>query len=231
MIIVYYDSDIQDAFEQLVRNIAAARNNLRKGKTAATFKNRMAAMGMGDFLSRGGHFPLLDPKMRLKVGINRPLSGLDTSTDTAFETMDHDLEKAQNLCEIAAHQMLRDGDCREEIGETKEKFHNCLKTASEEAKKEREKEAKEKETEEAEKAEEAEETEKAEAKDIVEVVPDTTPEQLRPEPVEILLPPKVEHPKIKHSSFAGTGAIEVDNESDASSIQVDLSAIRRTRRV
>lgn len=222
MIVVYYDSDIQDAFEQLVRNIAAARNNLRKGKTAATFKNRMAAMATGDFSSGGGHFPLLDPKMRLKVGINRPLSGLDTSTDTAFEIMDHDLEKAQNLCEIAAHQMLRDGDCREEIGETKEKFQDCLKIATNEAEKEREKEAKEKEV------EEAEETEQA--KDLVEVVPETTPEQLRPEPVEILLPQKVEHPTIKHSNFVGTGAIEVDNESDASSIHVDLSAIRRTRR-
>ena len=228
MIVVYYDSDIQDAFEQLVRDIAGARNNLRKGKTAASFKNRMAAMGMGgDLSSGGGLFPLLDPKMRLKVGINRQVPGLEgTSMNAAFETMDKALEKAQSLCEIAAHQMLRDGDCREEIEETKEKFKNCMKTAKEEAEKLQEKEAKE--------VEEAQE--EREMKHTPDAVPATTPEPPRPEPVEIILTekvehPMIEHPTIKHSDFAGIGAIEVDNESDASSVQVDLSAIRRTRRV
>lgn len=217
MIVVYYDSDIQDAFEMLVRNIAGARNNLRKGKTAASFKNRLAAMSMGgDRPGGAGMFPLLDPKMRLKVGINRQVNG--TSTDSAFETMDQDLEKAQSLCEIAAHQMLRDGDCRSEIEETKERVANCLKIAKEEVEKLRE-EAKKEEA-------EAE----AEAKETVEVVPQTTHEQSKPTPIEIMLYEKVEHPTIKHSNFAGTGAIEVDNESDASSVHVDLSAIRRTRR-
>ena len=228
MIVVYYVSDIQDAFEQLVRNIAGARNNLRKGKTAASFKNRMAAMGMGGDLSGGaGRFPLLDPKMRLKIGINRQIPGLEgTTTDAAFENMDRDLEKAHSLCEIAAHQMLRDGDCRDEIGEIKQRFENCLKVAKEEAEKMREKEAREKEAEETEAANEAKESE--EAQEVVRIIPSEPP---KPEPVSILLPEKVEHPMIKHSHFAGTGAIEVDNESDASSIKVDLSAIRRTRRV
>ena len=228
MIVVYYDSDIQNSFEQLVRNIAGARNNLRKGKTAASFKNRMAAMGTGgDPTGYPGRFPMLDPKMRLKVGINRKVPGLEgTTADAAFETMDRDLEKAQSLCEIAAHQMLRDGDCREEIGETKERFKNCLKIAKEEAERTREKEVREKEAEEAEAAEQAKESEGSE-----EVTQVTISEPSRPEPVEIFLPEKVEHPTIKHSHFAGTGAIEVDNESDVSSIKVDLSAIRRTRRV
>ena len=220
MIVVYYDSDIQDAFEMLVRNIAGARNNLRKGKTAASFKTRMAAMGMGDPTSGpgAGLFPMLDPKMRLKIGINRQLEG--TSMDSAFDSMDHDLEKAQSFCEIAAHQMLRDGDCREEIEATREKFESCLKIAKEEAEKLRRAEANERALEEA-----------GEEKQTFEVVQQTTPEQPTSEPVEILLPDKVEHPMINHSAFAGIGNIEVDNESDASSIQVDLSAIRRTRRV
>lgn len=216
MIVVYYDSDIQDAFEMLVRNIAGARNNLRKGKTAASFKNRLAAMGMGEDRYGAGMFPLLDPKMRLKVGINRQVNG--TSTDTAFETMDQDLEKAQSLCEIAAHQMLRDGDCRLEIEETKERIAKCLKIAKEEVEKLKA-EAKEEESPEA-----------REAQQTVEFVPETTHEESRPEPIEIIIYEKVEHPPIKHSNFAGTGAIEVDNESDASSVHVDLSAIRRTRR-
>ncbi len=219
MIVVYYDSDIQDAFEMFVRNIAGARSNLRKGKTAASFKNRMAAMGMGEDGSGGaGLFPLLDPKMRLKIGINRQVQG--TTTDAAFETMDQDLEKAQNLCEIAAHQMLRDGDCREELVETKQRFESCLKTAEKEAEKLRKEENE---------AEEAPEV--GMENGTVEVVPETTHEQPKTETIEIILHEGMEHPSIKHSTFAGTGAIEVDNESDASSVHVDLSAIRRTRRV
>lgn len=40
MIIVYYDSAVQDAFEELVKYISSSRNNMRKGKMAA----RMAEM-------------------------------------------------------------------------------------------------------------------------------------------------------------------------------------------
>jgi hypothetical protein len=43
MIIVYYDSEIQQSFEEIVRNIGTARNNIRKAKMA----DRMMAISSG----------------------------------------------------------------------------------------------------------------------------------------------------------------------------------------
>jgi hypothetical protein len=43
MIMVYYDSEIQKSFEQLVRNIGTARNNIRRARMA----NRMEAVSSG----------------------------------------------------------------------------------------------------------------------------------------------------------------------------------------
>lgn len=64
MIIVYYDSAIQEAFESLVRSIASARNNLRKGKTAVSFKARMASLGMDETLfASPGDLVMLNSKM------------------------------------------------------------------------------------------------------------------------------------------------------------------------
>lgn len=47
-----------------------------------------------------------------------PLNGADQPTDI-FETLDKTLEQVQSLCEIAAHQFLRDGDCADEIARIK----------------------------------------------------------------------------------------------------------------
>ena len=46
MIVVYYDSAIQEGFEGIVKQISNARSNLRKGRTTATFQIRMASMGL-----------------------------------------------------------------------------------------------------------------------------------------------------------------------------------------
>jgi hypothetical protein len=43
MIIVYYDSEIQKSFEEIVRNIGTARNNIRKARMA----DRMKALNSG----------------------------------------------------------------------------------------------------------------------------------------------------------------------------------------
>ena len=205
MVIVYYDSDIQDAFESLVRNIATARNNLRKGKTAATFKARMASLGMGGSpFSAGGERGMLDPKMMRisKRTITDPVADKATS---AFDTVDKDLEKAQSLCESAAHQFLRDGDCKEEIQVTRKSFQNCLEIAQKEVEKLRE-----------EKNQEAPEEDNTAAKSE--------------EAVHVDLSKMIEPPTVKPAPFAGIGTIEVDDNSDAESVHIDMSAIRRTTR-
>ncbi|KAL8962632.1 MAG: hypothetical protein Q9183_005127, partial [Haloplaca sp. 2 TL-2023] len=93
MVIVYYDSAIQEGFETLVRGIAGARNILRKGKTAASFKARMASMGMGTDDEEDDANPLLKSKLLVKRAPRGPSPG----TSQTFEKADADLEAAQNL--------------------------------------------------------------------------------------------------------------------------------------
>ncbi|KAL9609568.1 MAG: hypothetical protein Q9167_005678 [Letrouitia subvulpina] len=205
MIIVYYDSAIQEAFDSMVRNIAGARNSLRKGKTTATFKARMASIGMGDELPDDPD--TFDPHLLVKKARRDPLA----NSNTAFDAADKELEEAQNLCEVAAHQFLRDGDCNEEIGGTIQRFKSCLSIAEKEIGKLRAEESKE--------------------RDGQSRSPEGVPHAEEPKAEDMpLVSNKMEGPKIPTYS-TNNGIIEVDSDSDAGSVQVDLTAIRRMRRV
>lgn len=215
MIVVYYDSAIQDAFEALVRSIAGARNTLRKGKTTASFKARMASMGMGgdDPFAGPSQFAMLNPKIRGGFGRGTGL-GLRDSPDSKmkeFEDTDKDLETAQNLCEVAAHQFLRDGDCRLEIEGTRKKFKAVLEIATKEVERLKEEDERER-ADEAKIAAETQAQDEAleEKSPIIELLQEKT---MTPEP-------------IKQINFTGTGTIEIDDGSDADSVQIDISAFR-----
>ncbi|KAL8774482.1 MAG: hypothetical protein Q9209_000855 [Squamulea sp. 1 TL-2023] len=215
MIIVYYDSAIQAAFESLVRCIAGARNNLRKGKTAASFKARMLSMGIGDDDDDDDDdddsYPILNPKMMIK---RAPRSSSPPNTSPNFDQADGDLEAAQNLCEVAAHQFLRDGDCEEELEGTRKRFEDCLKVAKEEVEKLR-----------------AQEESNLQAKASESPVDAARPMKSINEPPATSAQ-KLEMPRIPiASTLTSSGTIEVDDDSDASSVHIDLTALRRTRRV
>ena len=206
MVIVYYDSYVQEAFELLVRNVATARNNLRKGKTAATFKARMASLGIGNnsFIAGGGR-AMLDAKM-MRLSQKTEFDPAADNGTSIFDAVDQDLEKAQSRCESAAHQFLRDGDCAEEIRTTRECFQKCLDVAQKEVDRLKE-----------EKAQETPEEQDTGTDDA--------------EPIPIDLSAKIEPPTVKPVDFAGIGTIEVDDDSsDLESIHIDMSAIRRTTR-
>lgn len=49
-----------------------------------------------------------------------------------FDTTDKSLEQAQGLCEKAAHQSLRDGDCRQELNDVRKHCKVVLDTATNE---------------------------------------------------------------------------------------------------
>ncbi|KAL8690529.1 MAG: hypothetical protein Q9218_004044 [Villophora microphyllina] len=209
MVIVCYDSAIQEAFESLVRDIAGARNNLRKGKIAASFKARMASISMGTDDNEDG-YPTLNPKMLVK----RIPRGSSTAADPSFDEADGHLEAAQNLCEVAAHQFLRDGDCEEELAGTRQRFEDCLKAAKEVVDKIQANEPKEDEVEATGSPTEARQPKRTDAHPGV------------------LAAGKVQAPRIPTlQNFPSSGTIEVDNDSDGSSVHIDLSAFRRTRRV
>ncbi len=223
MVVVYYDGEIQNAFESLVKSIATARNLLRKAKVTATFKARMASMGAQatSFSGAGGDFAILDPKLIRSSGFSRTRLGPNMHGDSdvkmvEFDDADKDLETAQNLCEVGAHQFLRDGDCRLEITGTRSRFENVLEIARKEVEKLK-----------TEEENGAKETEKKE-EDVMVTQSETSPVVMVEKKME---PSPVVQTPLKQINIMGTGTIEVDDGSDVESVQIDLSAIRRTRRV
>jgi len=142
MILVYYDSAVQKAFEGLVRNIGTARNNLRKGKMAARMK-QMSAMVDNDEspFQMPGRRNGYSPKMAFpRAGRRQEPSAGQGGAPDIFEMADKNLEKSQSLCEVGAHQFLRDGECTVEIDGTREAFERVLADARKEVERLREEE-------------------------------------------------------------------------------------------
>jgi len=153
MIVVYYDSFVQEAFEALVRNIGSARNNLRKGKMQASMKERMSSLGDDEISFSISDFGnTMRPKM-MQTKLTRIRTGPEARVSQAtavFDSVEKELEAAQSLCEVAAHQFLRDGECGLEIEGTRQRFEVCLVIARKEVDRLEEEEKIEKEKEEAE---------------------------------------------------------------------------------
>ena len=219
--IIYYDSAIQEGFETLVRNIGSARNSLKKGRHHISFKARIEASRMEDYpsASRG---KLRHPIGQIEKSNTQKGSGTLTSDlgVEAFDNIDKYLEVAQSLCELGAHQFLRDGDCSDEVQGVKERFENSLRIAMEQVdllsagQKELEREEQSSEP-------------PAESQEVASVIP---VDEKRGEHVGIEIKAHTGEPPALHESFPAVGAIEVDDESDAGSIHIDLSAFRSARR-
>lgn len=239
MIVVYYDSMIQEGFEQMVRNIAAARNQLRKGRSAVSFQARIACLGMDENpFAVSEDFATLNPKLM------RPTRQRSTQTNPdllssgsirVFEEADSDLEAAQSLCEVAAHQFLRDGDCDEETQGARMRFKNCLQLAQKEIETWRQK------------GEEAE----MKVKDVPRLDNGVREDQERTKTWlrdamgaeahmdelprlgqrKVDMDEKVNIRAAKTVTYNGSSGIEVDDTSDTSSVHIDLGAFRRMRRV
>lgn len=136
MIIVYYDSAVQEAFEGVVRNISIARNNLRKGKMAAKMKQMTAmheAIPLGDDVDAGVlGTRLAFARMARMRGAGGGAGGAAPEEKSVFDKIDQILEAAQNLSEHGAHQFLRDGDCSSEISGIKSRLAEVGEMAKEE---------------------------------------------------------------------------------------------------
>ena len=212
-LIVYYDSAIQDGFEWLVRNISGAMNTLRKGKTAASFKARMTSLGMEGNTFSGGRtdVSLRNPNLSKLPRNSNPFSTEPSSLE-AFDLINKELEAAQSLCEVGAHQFLRDGSCHEEISGTKDRFQSCLHVAQKQMKALKMEEDKER---------------------LIEQ------EKKNLQTDQINGDGQTEGSAFGNSSLAvdsiasdfGNGAIEVDDAADPNnSFQIDLAAFRSSRR-
>lgn len=136
-VIIYYDSHIQEELDNMVKALGIARNNLRKGKNALA-------------MSRGFQLPSLSRRHELTTTSTPSTESLQNSTpkggsvfsnknargirqtlpasenEAAFMKTDKDLETIQSMCETAAHQFLRDGDCRVELESVTKILSNML---------------------------------------------------------------------------------------------------------
>ena len=197
----------------LVRQISSARNNLRKGRTAASFKARISSLQMEESpFGSEGTIELRNPNIpRLPRSRNGPFMS-DGHSNEAFDQADKILETAQSLCEVGAHQFLRDGNCVEEIVTTKGKFEYCLRIAEEQVSKLRREEEKEKAEEDWRRQLEAEKDKAAASGELDNTETEANRSHNSP------------------TSAIGLDTIEVDDKSDTSSLHIDLTAFRSSRR-
>jgi hypothetical protein len=134
LVVVYYDGDIQKSLTRIVQDFSSCRNDIRKSKMAAKVdmlsrsgsssseSDSSAAeetvKGIGSFAYR---------TTRLRPQDSSAMSKPDGSE--ALEKVDGLLEKSQNLCEHAAHQVLRDGDCASELSQVKKLLEEAKSSA------------------------------------------------------------------------------------------------------
>ena len=155
-VVIYYDSDVQSGFESMVRCLASARNTLKKGKNATSYKARMASLVEEESPSDGNasSTSLRDPRIPRFQKNSGPYS-MDSLSLEQFDVIDKELEVAQTLCEIGAHQFLRDASSVDELIGVRGKLETCLKLSrecyeivkvEEEEKKQREEDSKAQET-------------------------------------------------------------------------------------
>ena len=233
MVVIYYDAYLQQQLEILVKSTGAARNNLRKGRLSRSATRGFQLPSLGRDTDNGirsfdsfKKFPTssvsvpTDPKTAL---FNHKPTG-----DAVFIEADKHLEEAQSLCEIAAHQVLRDGDCTIELDDVVAKLESVLELAAATVVRLRDEDAKDKEK-------ETEDRNRIPADAYITQATDITssPSPTHHSSTSKLIPSLNE--KIEYSSPAfatspgAVAEIEVDDDSDGSSIVVDISKFRSVR--
>jgi hypothetical protein len=140
LVVVNYDGDMQKSFELLVRAIGTGRNMLRKAKMEAKMNELAALAGPSDdedeadddeneaINAKITYRPRMS-SMRARAAARREPGHSADMPVALFDTTDKTLEHAQSLCEKAAHAILRDGDCRTELGGMRKSFVDVLETA------------------------------------------------------------------------------------------------------
>lgn len=129
MVVIYYDSHIQCELDKLVKAFGSARNNVRKGKNAYTVSKGFASI-LG---KRYDSNFVPNPLSKAQRNATKPDFEFDlpshndlTSIDAAFAQTDKELDAIQTYAETAAHQMLRNGDCKSDLASALQKLDSLL---------------------------------------------------------------------------------------------------------
>lgn len=136
LVVVYYDGDIQKRLTNIVQQFSTCRNDIRRSKLNAKVdllsRSGSSSSGSGNDNSAGeetvkgiGSFTYKTTRLRLQdLSAVSKLDGCE-----ALDKVDGLLEKSQNLCEHAAHQVLRDGDCTTEVSQVKKLLEQARSSA------------------------------------------------------------------------------------------------------
>ncbi|OQD86634.1 hypothetical protein PENANT_c007G07430 [Penicillium antarcticum] len=220
-VIIEYDGHTQKTLETIVRDIGVARNNMRRAKMAMTPRAGIRA----GILNRGMNLNMPSTTSQASSPLScirstRTASGIVGVSGTSvlrkespFDYADKQLELAHSLCETAAYQILRSGDCGTELDGVEEKFKMLLEAAINEVHRIM---AEKKQQEELE-AQQADGTAQHDAPPK----PPPTPSAARLARVAAIASSK--------PSTTTAGAIEVDDNSSLSAESIDLSAFRSSR--
>ena len=140
--------------------------------------------------------------------------------ESPFDFADKQLELAHGLCETAAYQVLRSGDCGTELDGVEEKFKMLLEMANSEVKRLQQEKKQQQEE------EEAKAQSEAQSKPVEEDAPAKPP--LTPTAARLARLAAITAGASKPTSTVH-GTIEVDDASSISAESIDLSAFRASR--
>lgn len=131
-IIIHYDGHTQKVLEDIVRCIGVARSHIRRGKLS---QRPLGGLRSGSMFSRAVKVSpstaiLKNREDSEDMGPPNFRSTLEKPSNSPFDSADKLLEVAHSLCETAAHQFLRVGDCAVELQSVEDNFNSLLGMAS-----------------------------------------------------------------------------------------------------
>ncbi|KAK4949005.1 hypothetical protein LTR10_012378 [Elasticomyces elasticus] len=131
MTVVYYDGNTQKRFEKLVGDIGSGRNAVKKatmGTGVARLSRERSNSSSDDSSGSEEGEDTLDLK-KLQYKTTRQHEAYIGPGSEAFDKIDKSLDLGQSLCERAAHQILRDGDCALELSNAKKHLADAKEEA------------------------------------------------------------------------------------------------------
>ncbi|KIW21249.1 hypothetical protein PV08_01829 [Exophiala spinifera] len=131
-VVIYYDSHVQDELNTLVKSIGIGRNNLRKGKNSLSMERgfRLPPLRSAQESPSLNNLRSTTTIMSGKKAVESLVLKVADPDEAAFLQVDKELESIQSLCETAAHQFLRDGDCTAELNNIQFKMEAVLQQAA-----------------------------------------------------------------------------------------------------
>lgn len=224
-VIIEYDGHTQKVLEQVVRDIGIARNNIRRGKMSMvpragmrpSLLNRTVNIGSNNTSGGESQLPYLACVRSTRTGagvVGVSESQTNIRKESPLDFADKQLELAYGLCETAAYEVLRSGDCGTELDGVEEKFKMLLETTNHEVNRLQQ--------------EKSQQQEKADAPS------EKTPEKPPPtsSAARLARMRAIANANNKPSDddpADSPGAIEVDDASSISAESIDLSAFRSSR--